>query len=59
MIKNTINHFLKNENQKLVKQSKIITQQPKTIENQNIIDINSFTIEHPKTSLKLSKTKAS
>ena len=48
MIKNTITHFLKNENQKLVKQSKIITQQPKTIENQNIIDINSFTIEHPK-----------
>ena len=40
--------FLKNENQKQLKQSKVITQQPKTIENQNIIDINSFTIEHPK-----------
>ena len=49
--------FLKNKNQKLVKRSNtIITQQPKTIENPNIIDISSFTIEHLKTSRKLSKS---
>ena len=29
--------FLKNKNKKLVKQPKIITQQPKTTENSNII----------------------
>ena len=39
-----------------MKQSNIITQQPKTLENPNIIDIKSVTIEHPKTSNKLSKT---
>ena len=47
---------MKNRNNKLVKRSKIIiTQQPETIEKQNIIDIKSVTIEHPKTSCKLSK----
>ena len=40
---------------KIGKQSKIITQQPKTIENPIIIDVKSVTIEHPKTS-KLSKS---
>ena len=39
-----------------MKQSKIITQQPKSIENPNIIDIKSVPIEHPKTLHKLSKT---
>ena len=39
-----------------MKQSNIITQQPKTLENPNIIDIKSVTIEHLKTSNKLSKT---
>ena len=40
----------------MVKRSKIIiTQQPETIEKQNIIDIKSVTIEHPKTSCKVSK----
>ena len=44
-------------NTRSVKQSKIITQQPKTIENSNIvIIINSVIIEHPKNSHKLSQT---
>ena len=40
---------MKNKNKKLLKTSKIITQQPKTIENTNIIDIKSVIIKHPKT----------
>ena len=48
--------YLKRKNTKLVKRSKIMTQQLKTIENSNIADIKSFTIEHPKPSRKLSKT---
>ena len=36
-------------------QSKIITQQPKTIENLNIVVIESVPMEHRKTSQKLSK----
>lgn len=40
--------FLKNKNKKLVKQPKIITQQPKTTENSNIIDVKSVAIEHSK-----------
>ena len=39
-----------------MKQSKIITQEPKPFENPNIGDIKSVTIKHPKTSRKLSKT---
>ena len=39
----------------MVKRSKIITQQPKTIENPSIIDIKSVTVEDPKTSHILSK----
>ena len=39
----------------MVKQSKIINQQPKTLEIPNIIDTKSITIEH-QTSCKLSKT---
>ena len=39
----------------MVKPSKIITQQPQSIENANIIDMASVTIEHPQTSYKLSK----
>ena len=38
----------------MVKRSKIITQQPKAIENQNIVYIKSVT-EHPKNSRKLFK----
>ena len=48
--------FLKNKNQKLVKRSKIITQQPKTLEKPNIIDIKSVTIENLKTSRESFKT---
>ena len=43
------------ENTKSVKQSKIITQQPKTFEKLIVVDIKSANIEHPKTSNKLSK----
>ena len=39
-----------------MRRSKIITQQPKTLENPDIIDIKSVTIQHPKTSYELSKT---
>ena len=34
----------------MVKGSKIITQQPKTIENLNVFNMKSVVIEHPKTS---------
>ena len=39
-----------------MKQSKIISQQPKTLENKSIADIKLVTIEHPKTFLKVSKS---
>ena len=55
MLKNTIKHLYK-EKHKIVKQSKIITQQPKTFQSPNIFDVKSVVIEHPKTSHKLSKT---
>ena len=57
--RNTKEHyqwFLRKKSTKLVKQSKIITQQPRTFENPNIVDINSAIIEHLKTSYILSKT---
>ena len=41
---------LKRKNTKSVKLSKVITQQPKTFENSNIVDIKSIIIEHPITS---------
>ena len=40
----------------MVKQSKINTWQPKTLEDSNINDKKPNIIEHPKTSHKLSKT---
>ena len=55
MLKNTINHFWEMI-KKLMKQPEIITYQPKSIENPDIIHIKWVTIEHPKTSCKLSKT---
>ena len=58
--RNTKEHyqlFIRKKNIKLLKQSKIISYQPNTFENQNIVDIKSVIIEHPKTSHKLSKTK--
>ena len=48
--------FEEKKNTKLVKWWKIIAQQPKAFENANIVNIKSVTIEHPKTSCKLSKT---
>ena len=57
VLKNTINHFWKT-NKKIGEKinNQIVTQQPKTLENQNIFDIKSVTIQHPKISHKLSKT---
>ena len=55
MLKNTISLYQK-KNTKLIKQAEIITYQPKTFENPNIVDITSIITEHPKTSHKLSKT---
>ena len=43
------------KNAKLVKQSKMIFQQQKTLENPNIVDIKSVFVEHRKYFLKLSK----
>ena len=57
--RNTKEHyqsFIRKKNTNSIKQSKVITQQPKTFENPNIVDIKSFIIEHPKTSHKLSNT---
>ena len=54
--RNTKEHyesFLRKKNKKSVKQSKIITYQPKTFD---IVDIKSAVTEHPKTSHKLPKT---
>ena len=48
--------FIRKKNRKSVKQSKIITFQPKNFENPNIIDIKPVITEHPKTSYKLFKT---
>ena len=49
--------FIIKKNTKSVKQSEIITYQPKIFENPNIVDIKSVTTEYPKTSHKLSKTE--
>ena len=40
--------FLTKKNTKLVKQSEIITYQPNTFKNPNIVDIKSVITEHPK-----------
>ena len=48
--------YLNRKNTKLIKQPKITFQQPKTIENPNIVDIKSVNIEYPKTLNKVSKT---
>ena len=48
--------FIGKKNTKSVKQSKIITYQPKTFENPSIVDTKSVITEHPKPSYKLSKT---
>ena len=48
--------FIRKKNRKLVKQSEMITYQPKIFENPNIIDIKLVTAKHPKSSHKLSNT---
>ena len=48
--------FRRKKNTKSLTQSKIITYQPKTFENPNTVYIKSIITEHPKTSLKLSKS---
>ena len=48
--------FIRKKNRKSVKKSKIITYQPRTFENPNIVDIKSIITKHPKTSHKLCKT---
>ena len=40
----------------MVKQSTIVVQQPKIIEQPNFVDIKAVFIEHPKTSYKLPET---
>ena len=47
---------IRRKNRKLVRQSKIITNQPKSFESLNPVDIKSNITEHPQTSHKLSKT---
>ena len=44
--------YLKRKSTKLVKRSKINTQQRKALENQDILDIETVIIKHPKTSHK-------
>ena len=51
-----ISIIYRKKNIKSVKQSEIISYQPKKSKNPNIVDIKSNITEHPKTSHKLSKT---
>ena len=48
--------FIKKKNTKFEEQSEIVTYQPKTFENPNIVDIKPIITAHPKTLHKLSKT---
>ena len=48
--------FIRKNNRKSVKQSEIVTYQPKAFENPNTVDIKSIITEHAKISHKLSKT---
>ena len=48
--------FIRKKNTESVKQSKLITQQPKNFENTDIVDIKSVIIEHRKALHNLSKT---
>ena len=43
--------FIRTKKRKSVKQSEIISYQPKAFENANIVDIKSVITEHPKTSI--------
>ena len=48
--------FIIKENRKSVKQSEIITYQPKILQNPNTVDKKLIITGHPKTSHELSKT---
>ena len=48
--------FIRKKNTKSVKQSEIITYQPKTFENPNIVDIKAVITKHPQNLHNLSKT---
>ena len=48
--------FIRKKNTNSVKQSEIITYQPKTFENPKIVDIKAVIIKHPQNLHKLSKT---
>ena len=48
--------FIKKKNTKFEEQSEIVTYQPKTFENPNIVDIKPIITAHPQTLHKLSKT---
>ena len=54
IVKGRYQSFIRKKNRKSVKQSKIITYQPKPFENSNIVDIKSVLTQHPKSSHKLS-----
>ena len=55
-VKEHYQSFVRKKNTKSVKQSKVITYQPKTFQNWNIVDMKSIITDHRKTSHKLSKT---
>ena len=54
-VKEHYQSFIRKKSTKSIKQSKIITQQPKTFEKPNIADIKSVIFKIPKISNKLSK----
>ena len=56
MLQKHYQSFIRDKSTKSVKQSKIITYQPKTFENPNSVDIKPVITEHSKISRKLSKT---
>ena len=55
-VKEHYQSLIRKKNKKPVKESKIITYQPKSFGNPNIFDKKSVITEHPKASHKLSKT---
>ena len=56
MLKKHYQSFIRKKNRKSVKQSGIITYEPKIFEKPNTVDIKLIITEHSKTSHKLSKT---
>ena len=56
MLRNTLILMQTEKKPNLVKQSKLITKQPKPTENSHIINLKSATIEHPGNTYNLSKS---